>query len=136
MAKDCGFSATGDIMDSKKPKKQRKAFHEKPLHLKSKDLSANLSKTLRKEIGKRSFTIRKGDDVKVMRGDYKGKTGKIASVNYSRQRILIEKLTRKKSDGTEVMVPFKTSNLQIESLDKSDEKRFKRQKKKTEKEAK
>jgi len=121
-------------MNSKKPKKQRKAFHEKPLHLKSKDLSSHLSKTLMKETGKRSFALRKGDNVKVMRGDFKGKTGKITSVNYSRQKVLIEKLTRKKSDGTEVMVPFKASNLQIESLDKSDEKRFKRQK--TEKEAK
>ncbi len=123
-------------MDSKKPKKQRKAFHEKPLHLKHKDLSAHLSRILMKETGKRSFALRKGDDVKIMRGDYKGKTGKVTSVNRSRQRVLIEKVTRKKSDGTEVMVPFKASNLQIESFDRSDEKRFKRQKKKTEKEAK
>ena len=60
---------------SGKARKQRKYVANAPLHIKKKFLSANLSKELRKKYG-RSLQIRKGDSVKVMRGKFKGKTGK------------------------------------------------------------
>ncbi len=116
-------------MESKKPKKQRKAFHEMPLHRKQKAVSAHLNKRLREELGVRAMPVRKGDTVKVMRGSFKGKNGKVSSVNISKMHVFVEKITRKKADGTEAIMPLRASNLLIESLEKIDEKRFKRIKK-------
>jgi len=117
------------MVESKKPKKQRRAFHEMPLHRKQKSLSAHLHKKIREELGVRALPVRKGDTVKVLRGSFKGRTGKVSSVSVTKMHVFVEKITRKKADGTEAMVPFRASNLLIESLDKSDEKRFKRIKK-------
>jgi len=118
---------------SSKPSKQRLFQLEAPLHIKRKMLSSTLSKELRKELGKRSFPLRKNDTVKIMRGKFKGKTGKITEVNYQKGTVFIEKITRKKSDGTEVFIPIHASNLMITELYKEDEKRFKRIKLKKEK---
>ena len=62
---------------SKQPRKQRKYRHNAPLHIKSKMMGSHLSKELRKKYGTRSVRIRKGDEVKIMIGKFKGKTGKI-----------------------------------------------------------
>jgi large subunit ribosomal protein L24 len=61
-------------MKSKKPSKQRKAMYQAPLHRKHKLFSAHLSKELRKQWNKRSLPVRKGDEVKIMRGKFKGTT--------------------------------------------------------------
>ncbi|MEM0359798.1 MAG: 50S ribosomal protein L24 [Candidatus Diapherotrites archaeon] len=112
-------------MKSSKPKKNRKAFYEKPLHKKQKSLAAHLSKKLAEELGRRSVPLRKGDEVKIIRGDFKGKKGKISRVDLSRGRVYIEKISRKKADGTETQVPFQASKLIVESLDRGDSKRLK-----------
>ena len=59
------------------PRKQRKALYTAPLHIRRKIMSANLSKDLRADIGKRSLPIRVGDKVQVVRGDFKGHEGKV-----------------------------------------------------------
>ncbi|MBI2545172.1 MAG: 50S ribosomal protein L24 [Candidatus Aenigmarchaeota archaeon] len=61
---------------SKAPGKQRKFLHDAPLHLKRKILSSHLSKELKAKYTRRSLAVRKGDEVHVMRGKFKGKTGK------------------------------------------------------------
>ncbi len=66
---------------SKQPRKQRKYRANAPIHLRHKLVSANLSKELRAKHGRRSFPLRTGDSVKIMRGEFKGKTGKIESIN-------------------------------------------------------
>ena len=130
MAQDCWFSPAGDlIMTSHKPKKQRKDFYGKPKHKRQKEMASHLDKKIAKELGVRAMPLRKGDDVKIMRGSFKGKSGKVSSVNLANMQVFIEKITRKRIDGTEIMVPFKSSNLLIVSLDRSDEKRMKRFKK-------
>ncbi len=110
---------------SKQPRKQRKYRAKAPLHIKRKFLSANLSKELRKKYQKRSFPIRKGDSVKIMRGSFKGKTGKINMVDLKRTRVSIEGLQRAKKDGTKVEVFFTPSNLQIKELNLDDKERIK-----------
>ena len=62
---------------SKRPGKQRKFKANAPLHTKSRGMSAHLSKELRKKHAKSSIQIRKGDSVKVMKGQFRGKSGKI-----------------------------------------------------------
>ena len=101
---------------SKQTRKQRKYRFNAPLHIKQKFLASNLSKDLRKKLGIRNLEVRKGDSVKIMRGEFKKKTGKIASVDMKKTRVAIEGIQRKKRDGTKVNVYFHPSNLQIQDI--------------------
>lgn len=112
-------------MKSSKPKKQRKALYNAPLHKKQKLLAAHLSKQLIKQFSKRSLTLRKGDEVKVMRGEYAGETGKISEVDLKRTKIYIENIKGKKVSGEEFSVPFHPSKLLIISPVMDDPKRKK-----------
>jgi large subunit ribosomal protein L24 len=98
-------------MNSKKPSKQRKAIYKAPLHMRHKLLSAHLSKELRKQWKRRSLPVRKGDEVKIMRGKFKGTTGKISKVDLKKLKVYIENVKRKKVSGEEVHVPIHPSNL-------------------------
>ncbi len=109
---------------SKQPRKQRKYRARAPLHVKHTFLSANLDKLLRKKYKKRSFPLRKGDTVKIMRGTFKGKTGKVERIDVKRTRASIEKIQRTKKDGTKVEVFFNASNLQIKELNLEDKERM------------
>ena len=109
---------------SKRPGKQRKYKANMPMHLRRRLLSANLSKELRKKYGKRSMPLRKGDVVKVMRGKFSKKTGKILAVNSKRLNVEIEGLQIKKQDGSKANVRFTPSILQITELNAEDKKRI------------
>lgn len=108
---------------SKKPGKQRKYSANAPLHLRRKFMSANLSKELRKKYRKRSFPLRKGDMVKIMRGKFRKKTGKIITVNGKKMNVEIEGMQIKKQDGSKVNVKFNPQLLQITELNLEDRKR-------------
>ncbi|MDH5806547.1 MAG: 50S ribosomal protein L24 [Candidatus Methanomethylicaceae archaeon] len=86
-------------------------------------IRAPLSKELREKYGFRSATVRKGDTVLVMRGDYKGHEGKVTSVNYSKNRITIEGINIKKADGSLRPVLIHPSKVMITKLDLTDKKR-------------
>jgi large subunit ribosomal protein L24 len=109
---------------SRQPRKQRKYLANAPIHIRHKLLSAHLSKELKKKYGKRNFPIRKGDSVKVMRGEYKKKTGKIESVNMRKLKVLLEGVYKSKKDGTKIKVYFMPSNLLITELNLDDKKRL------------
>ncbi len=108
---------------STQPRKQRKYRHNAPLHVMRKFLSVNLSKLLRERFGKRSMIIRKGDEVIVMRGSLKGKSGTVERVNIEKEKVYIEGFKMKKVDGSEISRPFTPSNLQIKKLVLEDKKR-------------
>src|SRR3989344_8685675 len=91
-------------LSSKQKRKQRKYKINAPLHLKHKFLNAHLSKTLREKYGKRSFPLRKGDEVLVMRGSFKKKKSRISEVDLKGTRVSLEKIQRSKKDGTKVSV--------------------------------
>jgi len=98
---------------SKQPRKQRKFRHRSPLHRRQKFVSAHLSEILRRRFGKRSLPLRKGDEVKVMRGSDKGFKGKIERVDLKTSKVYIEGLNVKKVDGSEVLRAVEPSNLLI-----------------------
>ncbi len=112
-------------LDTKQPRKQRKFLHNAPLHLRSKMMAATLSENLREKYGVRNLPVRVGDKVRVMRGDFKGKEGKVMEIDLKRYRIHIEGVTQKKTDGTEVFYPVHPSNVMIVELNLDDEKREK-----------
>ncbi|MDP1729245.1 MAG: 50S ribosomal protein L24 [archaeon] len=109
---------------SKQGRKQRKYSAQAPLHIKAKMLSAHLSIDLRKKYNRRAVPIRKGDTVKVMIGNFKKKTGKVADVQRLTQRVSVEGLQVSKKDGSKVNVYFYPSNLMIIELNVEDKKRL------------
>lgn len=83
-------------------------------------MGASLSKELTKEYGFSSLRVRKGDLVRILRGDAKGLEGKITKVDLSKGRIQIEGITQKKVDGSTVFIPIHPSKVEITKLDLSD----------------
>jgi len=110
---------------SKKPRKQRKFLYNAPLHLRRKMISAHLSKELREKYKTRSMPLRKGDEVEVMRGEFKKRKGKVLRIDTKKYKVYVEGITRKKTDGTERLVPFHPSNLKIINLNLEDKRRVK-----------
>ncbi len=108
---------------STQPRKQRKYTHNAPLHVRRKFLSAGLSSPLRESMGKRSMVVRKGDEVRIMRGDLRGKSGPVEKVSIQKCKIYVEGIKIKKVDGSEVPRPITPSNVQITKLKLDDKKR-------------
>ncbi len=105
---------------SYKPGKQRKYFYNAPYHHRGKIMSAPLSSELRGKYGIRSLPIRKGDKVRVVRGDYRGTEGEVLNVLRKKYRIAIKGLTRKKTDGTEIPILIHPSKVMIVKPNLSD----------------
>ena len=85
---------------SKQPRKQRKFRYNAPLNIKQKFVRAHLSKELRKKYAKRSAGLRKGDSVKVMRGQFKNKSGKVEEVDVKKTEVYVSGVEIVKKDGT------------------------------------
>jgi len=116
---------------SSHPRKQRKFLFTAPLHLRRKIVSAHLSKELRQKFKIRSFPLRKGDEVEVMRGKQKKQKGKVSRVDLKNYHVFVEGVKRKRTAGTEAQIPIHASNLKIISLDLSDKMRVKALERKT-----
>ena len=110
-------------VSSKQPRKQRKARFKAPLHLRHKFMSAPLSRELREKYNRRSFPVRKGDTVRILRGDDRGAEGKVRSVDLKRGRITVEGVVIARADLSEVPRPIHPSNVMITKLDLKDERR-------------
>ncbi|MBS3135191.1 50S ribosomal protein L24 [Candidatus Woesearchaeota archaeon] len=110
-------------VSSKKPRKKRKYRANAPLNIKRKFLSSHLSKELRDKYKIRNIPVRKNDKVKIVRGQFKGKTGKIIKVITKKSKVYIENIQNTKNDGTKVYYPIDPSNLIIIEFDLTDKKR-------------
>ncbi|MDD3753934.1 MAG: 50S ribosomal protein L24 [Methanobacterium sp.] len=108
---------------SKQPRKQRKLRYQAPLHLRHKMMSVTLNPELREEYQKRSLPIRKGDTVKVLRGDFKDHEGKVEKVDMKHFRLMIEGMSIQKPDGNQIYHPIHPSNLMIVEVKMDDEER-------------
>lgn len=110
------------MIASAKPRKQRRFRYTAPMHERQKFAHAHIAKELAKKLGikKRSIAVRKGDTVKVMSGDSKGKTGKVTNVDLRRSTLLMEGVTRKNAKGKEIQMPVHVSKVYITDLDLAD----------------
>ncbi len=108
---------------SVQPRKQRKFRHNAPTHTRHKFLSAHLSDALRNRFERRSLPLRKGDEVKLIRGSSKGTKGKIDRIDLKNSKVYIEGVNVKKVDGSEVLRPVNPSNLIIVEPDMDDKRR-------------
>ncbi len=111
---------------SKKPAKQRKYSANLPRHAKNSMLGAHLSKALREKHAARTFTVRKGDKVKIMRGQFKGKSGKVERVEPKSLHVFVAGVEFLKKDGSKALYPIMPSKLMIEELNMDDKRRVKR----------
>jgi len=111
------------LTKSKQPRKQRLARYQAPKHRARKLIAAHLANDLLLRYNRRSMTVITGDTVKVLRGSHKGHTGKVANVDVSRRRIIVEGVTGLKADGTKVERPIDASNVIITRLNLADPRR-------------
>lgn len=77
---------------------------------------AHLSRDLRAQKKKRALPVRKGDTVKVVRGKFRGRSGKVTHVNLKKTFISVEGMVLKKQSGKEVLAKIHPSNLVITAL--------------------
>ncbi|MDE1851095.1 MAG: 50S ribosomal protein L24 [Candidatus Micrarchaeota archaeon] len=112
-------------MESAQKRKQRKFRFTAPMHERQGFASAHISKELATKLGirKRSVQVRKGDTVKVMAGDNKGKTGKVSDVNLLKGTVSIDGIIRKNAKGKELPIPINASNVYITDMDMTDKQR-------------
>jgi len=100
-------------MVSIQPRKQRKFRYSAPLHMRKKMVSVHLSRELRAKLStkKRNAPVHKGDKVKVVRGENKGRTGKVMEVDLSALKVYVEGIARRNARGVEKLAPIDPSNL-------------------------
>jgi large subunit ribosomal protein L24 len=86
-------------------------------------MAAHLSSELAASRGAKTLPVRKGDTVRIERGDNKGFEGKVSRVDLSEYRIYLEGLTREKTDGTNIFISVHPSKVQIRNLNLDDKRR-------------
>eukprot|EP01126_Amoeba_proteus_P043039 TRINITY_DN469_c0_g1_i1.p1 TRINITY_DN469_c0_g1~~TRINITY_DN469_c0_g1_i1.p1 ORF type:complete len:149 (-),score=27.65 TRINITY_DN469_c0_g1_i1:114-560(-) len=97
-------------------RKQRKAHFASAPHERRRRMASTLSAELRTKYNVRSIPVRKDDEVMVLRGEHKGKQGKVLQVKRQKWCINIEKITREKQNGATVNIPINPSNVVIQKL--------------------
>ncbi|MEM3786406.1 MAG: 50S ribosomal protein L24 [Nitrososphaeria archaeon] len=107
-------------MSSTKPSKVRKRVLNAPWHIKNKMLNARLSDELRLKYGVKTVRVRKGDSVKIVRGEFAGVEGKVTSVDLKTGRITVEGVFRENIRGEQVPVKIHASKIIITSLNLED----------------
>jgi large subunit ribosomal protein L24 len=110
-------------MTSTKPRTQRRRAANAPLHRKRLLASAHLAAELHdKAKGRlpRALPVRKGDTVRIMRGGFRGREGKVVSVDRTNGTVVIEGITIEKVDEKHVARPLHASNLLIIRMDDTD----------------
>ncbi|TRM62615.1 translation protein SH3-like domain-containing protein [Schizophyllum amplum] len=83
-------------------RKSRKAHFDAPSSIRRKIMSSSLSKELRGKHNTRSLPIRKDDEVRIVRGKYKGREGKVTQ--------------RDKSNGSTSPIGIHPSNVVITTI--------------------
>ncbi|HII15295.1 MAG TPA: 50S ribosomal protein L24 [Nanoarchaeota archaeon] len=112
-----------DWKASTRPRKQRNYRTRAPLHIKQKMLAAHLSKELRAKYSRRSIALRKGDKVKIARGQFRGKSGNITEVRVKEMKVAVEGIENIRKDGSKMPYMLEPSNLTVTELNIEDKRR-------------
>jgi len=104
-----------------KPTKMRnQMIYQATFQTRSKQLGSALSKDLHKKYGKRSVRVIEGDNVTILRGEFKGVDGKISKISTEKTSVAIDGVKKEKTKGEKFDVYIHTSNLVVTSLNSSD----------------
>lgn len=117
---------------SVQPRKQIKFRLNAPNHIKRKMMGSPLDKILKGKYGIKTLEVKKGDEVKVLRGKFKSKKGKVSIVDIQNSRIQIDGVSRNKKGGEKIPTWFSPSKVKIVSIEENDKKRLKNIKNKSE----
>ncbi|KAH0789770.1 60S ribosomal protein L26-1 [Histomonas meleagridis] len=101
---------------SSQARKVRKAFFNATKEQKHIAMSSPLSKDLQKQYGIKRLPIRRDDEVEVVRGQMKKRTGRVVAVKLSTMRINIESVTKQKISNETVFIPIHPSNVVITKI--------------------
>jgi len=104
-----------------KPTKMRnRQIYQATLQTRSKQMGSALSKDLHKKYGKRSVRVITGDNVTILRGEFKGVDGKVTQISTQKNSVAIDGVKKEKTKGEKFDVYIHTSNLVVTSLNSSD----------------
>jgi len=107
----------------KSPRKQRRQVQQSSMHTRRNLLNCRLDEFLQEEYGLRSLLVKKGDLVKIMRGQFRETEGKVIRVDHKNIRVHLDSATVTKSDGKEVNTPIHPSNIMLVKLELDDERK-------------
>ncbi|KAL0577867.1 60S ribosomal protein L26A [Marasmius crinis-equi] len=79
-------------------------------------MSSALSRELRTKYSARSLPIRKDDEVRIVRGKYKGREGKVTQVYRKKWVIHVDRVQRDKSNGATSSIGIHPSNVVITTI--------------------
>lgn len=105
---------------STQPRKERYTLHNMPTHKARAQVSSHLDEPLLLKYNTRSVTLRKGDTVRVLRGEYAGTTGKVLEIDTTKRKVTVDGVTVSKAKATQVARPLDPSNLVITKLNLED----------------
>jgi large subunit ribosomal protein L24 len=108
---------------SKSPRKQRRRVQNAALHERKNLLKCRLDEFLQEEYGLRSLVIKKGDLVRIMRGQFRDTESKVTNVSYKKGVVYLDNTTITKADGKEAAVPIHPSNLMLVKLEVDEERK-------------
>lgn len=105
---------------SSKPGKQRKRQVFASAHVKRKMLVSPVSDDLYQKHRVRKLSVRTGDSVRIVRGDFAGLEGKVETIDYSSGKLYVEGMTREKAAGVASKLPVHVSKVLLTNLNLSD----------------
>lgn len=97
-------------------------------------MSASLDSELRKKYNVRSLPIRRDDEVKIVRGTYKDREGKVITVYRKKFVIHVEGIKREKANGQTVQIGIHPSKVVITKIHLDKDRQAKLNKKAADKE--
>uniref|UniRef100_A0A7S3YBL2 50S ribosomal protein L24, chloroplastic n=1 Tax=Heterosigma akashiwo TaxID=2829 RepID=A0A7S3YBL2_HETAK len=97
-------------------RKLRRAHFQAPSHVRRIIMSSRLSRELRAKHAVRSMPVRKDDEVKILRGKFKGTEGKVIQCYRLKWCIHIDKATRENAKQQTVNCAIHPSNVEITNL--------------------
>lgn len=99
---------------------RNRQIYQATLQTRSKQMGSALSKDLHKKYGKRSVRVISGDNVTILRGEFKGVDGKVTQISTQKNSVAIDGVKKEKTKGEKFDVYIHTSNLVVTSLNSSD----------------
>ena len=99
---------------------RNRQIYQATLQTRSKQMGSALSKDLHKKYGKRSVRVITGDNVTILRGEFKGVDGKVTQISTQKNSVAIDGVKKEKTKGEKFDVYIHTSNLVVTSLNSSD----------------
>ena len=104
-------------VNSKHPRRQRKALYQRKNHQRSKLLSARVADFVTEEYGIKTLPIKVGDEVRITQGEFKDFEGEVIELTKN-HRAKIKEATFDKADGTQFHPAIHVSKLIITKFSK------------------